>query len=384
MFDGHGGKEAAQYCKEHLYWRIVEQPDFWSSEQSKVLAAIRAGFIKCHMDMWAHELAKWPRTPSGLPSTSGTTATILFIKNSTAYVGHVGDSGLVIGYHKNAASSSASSSSSSSSSSASSSSASTYTSTSWHGKKLTRDHKPEDPVEMRRIVESGGSVMTKSGVNRVVWNRPSGCGGGGGGGGTERVPFLAVARSLGDLWSYDAKHDQFVVSPVPDTFAFEIDARVHKCLVLATDGLWNVMRASECVELVRLTDDETTRLAATAAAAQQKNAKKSKKQQDANESDRDDDDDDQDDEDEDEDDQGDDSGGGSPQDTGVNPFVNPSQRLVSTALQRCCEKAIRADNTSCITIMIDEPPNYTAATTAPSKVCSACFVCMQLLLTKKL
>jgi serine/threonine protein phosphatase PrpC len=25
MFDGHGGKEASQYCKERLYWCIVEQ-----------------------------------------------------------------------------------------------------------------------------------------------------------------------------------------------------------------------------------------------------------------------------------------------------------------------------------------------------------------------
>ena len=39
---------------------------------------------------------------------------------------------------------------------------------------------------------------------------------------TERVPFLAVARSLGDLWSYDGARDQFVVSPEPDVFVFEV------------------------------------------------------------------------------------------------------------------------------------------------------------------
>lgn len=39
------------------------------------------------------------------------------------------------------------------------------------------------------------------------------------------------------------------------------------------------------------------------------------------------------------------------------PFVNPSQRLVQTAIQRCCEKLIRADNTTCITIMLDLPNN---------------------------
>jgi hypothetical protein len=37
------------------------------------------------------------------------------------------------------------------------------------------------------------------------------------------------------------------------------------------------------------------------------------------------------------------------------PFINPSQRLVSMAVQRCAERMIRADNTTCITIMLDLP-----------------------------
>ncbi|RMZ97318.1 phosphatase 1D, partial [Brachionus plicatilis] len=96
IFDGHGGKEASQHCKEKLYWKIIDQDDFWSDNDSQVLNAIRNGFLQCHLDMW-HELPQWPKTASGLPSTSGTTATVLFIKKSKAYVGHVGDSGLVIG-----------------------------------------------------------------------------------------------------------------------------------------------------------------------------------------------------------------------------------------------------------------------------------------------
>lgn len=62
-----------------------------------------------------------------------------------------------------------------------------------------KDHKPDDPVELERIQLSGGQVVAKSGVQRVVWNRPR----------TDhkgpirrstpidRIPFLAVARSLG-------------------------------------------------------------------------------------------------------------------------------------------------------------------------------------------
>ena len=138
---------------------------------------------------------------------------------------------------------------------------------------------------------------------------------------TEKVPFLAVARSLGDLWSYDQHHDEFIVSPVPDVFCFEINPRIHKCLILATDGLWNVMRATECVEMVKQTDKETETLAMKSSASSTGIHNSTVLNQ-----------------------------------TTVQPFVNPSQRLVQTAIQRCCEKMIRADNTTCITIMIDEPP----------------------------
>ena len=87
---------------------------------------------------------------------------------------------------------------------------------------------------------------------------------------------------------------------------------------VATDGLWNVMRANECVNLVRQTDKETEKLLT-----------------DTNRTEI-----------------------GDTTSAPVQPFVNPSQRLVNTAMQRCCEKMIRADNTSCITIMLDQPPSY--------------------------
>ena len=41
--------------------------------------------------------AGWPKTASGLPSTAGTTATVCFLRDSKLYIGHVGDSGVVLG-----------------------------------------------------------------------------------------------------------------------------------------------------------------------------------------------------------------------------------------------------------------------------------------------
>jgi serine/threonine protein phosphatase PrpC len=52
IFDGHGGKEAAHYAKEKLYWKIIESEDFWSDDENKILKSIHDGFIKCHSDMW--------------------------------------------------------------------------------------------------------------------------------------------------------------------------------------------------------------------------------------------------------------------------------------------------------------------------------------------
>lgn len=92
-------------------------------------------------------LEKWPRTSTGLPSTAGTTASVAFIRRGKIYIGHVGDSGIVLGYQEDGEK---------------------Y----WRAKALTHDHKPECNVEKTRILNSGGKVVTKSGVPRVVWNRP--------------------------------------------------------------------------------------------------------------------------------------------------------------------------------------------------------------------
>ena len=44
----------------------------------------------------------------------------------------------------------------------------------------------------------------------------------------DEVPFLAVARALGDLWSYNSKKDVFVVSPEPDLHVYSIDISKHR------------------------------------------------------------------------------------------------------------------------------------------------------------
>jgi protein phosphatase 1D len=52
IFDGHGGREAAQFAKDHLMDAIVKQKNFWSDRDDDVLRAIKEGFIATHHAMW--------------------------------------------------------------------------------------------------------------------------------------------------------------------------------------------------------------------------------------------------------------------------------------------------------------------------------------------
>ncbi len=52
VFDGHGGREAALFARDHLWDFLKKQRDFWSKDYRKVCAAIRKGFIACHHAMW--------------------------------------------------------------------------------------------------------------------------------------------------------------------------------------------------------------------------------------------------------------------------------------------------------------------------------------------
>ena len=54
VFDGHGGSDAAAFAREHLWNKIKQQKGFYSGETSRVVKAIKDGFLATHREMWKH------------------------------------------------------------------------------------------------------------------------------------------------------------------------------------------------------------------------------------------------------------------------------------------------------------------------------------------
>ncbi|KAH9426570.1 Protein phosphatase 1B [Dermatophagoides pteronyssinus] len=95
----------------------------------------------------------------------------------------------------------------------------------------TQDHKPVNPQEKERIQAAGGSVM----IQRVNGS-------------------LAVSRALGD---YQYKKVvgrgpcEQLVSPEPEITIVERDPSADEFLILACDGIWDVMNNNDLCDFVR-------------------------------------------------------------------------------------------------------------------------------------
>lgn len=92
---------------------------------------------------------------------------------------------------------------------------------------LSFDHKPNQLKERRRIKEAGGFI-TFTGVWRVAG-------------------ILATSRALGD---YPLKEPRKLVTAEPDVLTFSLlDHKAH-FVILATDGLWDVVSNEEAVAFI--------------------------------------------------------------------------------------------------------------------------------------
>ena len=134
---------------------------------------------------------------------SGTTTVSLLLLNKTIYSGNVGDSrAILISCNKQGE---------------------------WTTQPLSRDQKPDDPLEMQRILKSGGRVEAFKDYNgdpvgpARVWLKH------------EHIPGLAMSRSLGDKVAA-----QVGVLAEPEILEFQLTEE-DKMIVLASDGVWEFL-----------------------------------------------------------------------------------------------------------------------------------------------
>jgi protein phosphatase 1L len=102
---------------------------------------------------------------------------------------------------------------------------------------LTRDHKPNDPTEQARIESSGGKVVWCGDVDKEgepILER-----------GIYRVNGnLALSRAIGD------RSERPHVTADPEIIAIPVQEE-DEFIILASDGLWDVLESNEAVDLVQ-------------------------------------------------------------------------------------------------------------------------------------
>ncbi|KAM7541003.1 hypothetical protein Aperf_G00000039436 [Anoplocephala perfoliata] len=199
VFDGHAGALISEQCAAELLNRIVDTEEFKKIDPElapsieEVRQGIREGFLSLD-----EEMRKLPPIAKGL-DRSGSTAVCVLITPKHLFFVNCGDSRAVlirdgqVGF-------------------------------------ATTDHKPAHPSERERIQKAGGSVI----VDRVNGN-------------------LAVSRSLGD-YSYKTVRNlgptEQLVSPEPEITVIDRDLIRDQMVVLACDGVWDVVSNEDLVRVV--------------------------------------------------------------------------------------------------------------------------------------
>jgi serine/threonine protein phosphatase PrpC len=190
VYDGHGGREAVDHCEAHLHHMIAAELE---SRPMHGDFGSRSDRKEVSLAI-ARAFAKIDGQLKAQGAEDyGCTATVMLVQDTAAgrtlHVANVGDSkGMLIGGDL--------------------------------AKQMTVDHHTCNPAECVRVEQDGGFVMHK----RV-------CG------------ILSVTRALGD---HSLKHGG--VSCLPDVMACRVE--VPRAMVLASDGLWDVMSGVEVQELL--------------------------------------------------------------------------------------------------------------------------------------
>mmetsp|Transcript_42101 Transcript_42101/g.101542 ORF Transcript_42101/g.101542 Transcript_42101/m.101542 type:complete len:1109 (-) Transcript_42101:236-3562(-) len=218
IFDGHTGNLASKYVASTMYDQLLAHlhldelsnltrteslPTIWKEE---IRGNVSEAFAQIHEEF----VERTSRITDSTRDRSGTTATSLLVTEDVVVVSSIGDSRAVL--------------------------SSMNESGKMTAIPLTKDHVASDPDERNLVIEKGGFVSSSGGIDRVN--------------GT-----LAITRSIGDVGLAP------LLSRVPHVASFTHDEIRDLCganqqqsmpcfVVLASDGLWDVMSNQEAVDMV--------------------------------------------------------------------------------------------------------------------------------------
>ncbi|XVF89047.1 hypothetical protein PTKIN_Ptkin19aG0099800 [Pterospermum kingtungense] len=198
VYDGHGGSQVANYCRERIHSALSEEIAFVKECQSNESITESCNelwkktFTKCFVKVDAEVGGRGSQEPVAL-ETVGSTAVVALICSSHIILANCGDSRAVLCRGKEPMA-------------------------------LSVDHKPDRQDEYERIEAAGGRV--------IQWN------------GHRVFGFLAMSRSIGD------RYLKPWIIPDPEVM-FVPRAKEDECLILASDGLWDVMTNEEACDLAR-------------------------------------------------------------------------------------------------------------------------------------
>ena len=207
VFDGHGGKEVAEFVSRHFCEELLRNRSY---QQNNLEQALRETFLRMDEMLRTTEgLKEVIRISKDLPNNypveadssqmiAGCTSVVALVRNNTVYVANAGDSRCVLSREGRAV-------------------------------ELSFDHKPDLPEELNRITRAGGVVED----GRVMGN-------------------LNLSRSIGDL-EYKKNNaipqkDQMITA-YPDIKVEERKGN-EGFMVLACDGVWDMLTSQECVNFV--------------------------------------------------------------------------------------------------------------------------------------
>lgn len=214
IFDGHTGNVASKYAASTLFDRLVQhlpqlhQGGSMAQSTAEWKAMIERNVSLAYQDTHERFLDALKLAPT--MDQSGTTATALLVTEDILILSSLGDSRAVL--------------------------SSINASGELLALQLTTDHVASDPIERERVALKGGSVSSSSG-------------------GLERVNgTLAITRSIGDaslapMLSREPHVTSMNREEILD-FCGPMDSEVPCFIVLASDGLWDVMTNQEAVDMV--------------------------------------------------------------------------------------------------------------------------------------